>query len=748
MNDMKEVRAIGLVLVAAMGLTAHAAPQWEVLPIFGGGYVQGVALCPSDSQRLYTYVDVGGPYRSDDAGRTWRPLHGNMSVEMRERGFDEVRSMSVDPRNADSVVILGGASGDAPGGFAVTRDGGESWRVTGDACAYGNGPRRMEGFCLSRNPFDPDELVGGEDRSGLFVSRDNGESWTRTGPTNVWYTDVRHDVTVTGRVYASSPQIPTNALAKYWCAGASCRTPRQFGFFRSDDGARTWRRLSDESPSEIAQIPGDGRLVGLFGHQYVKVSADGGASWMPFEEGLYVSAERRTEPWAGGNYYALGAGRDFWLVGDGNGNKYRRGKDDAAWTRLPSGLMYAGDPENEPRLEGRKPEDVRMTALMTLAADPKDDRHWFTTDWFDLWETGDAGNSWTSRVSGIMQLVSYDLSFDPLSADNFCCCLYDMGAFLTFDGGRSFHRATYPEDAAGRRFPNNIVAARYSAKTSGFVLAAGARGWDVGLWRSHDAGRSWAPLDGKGLPPLKPDAHVVSTIVEDRDGSFLVTVSGKPVSGEGGIYRSRDQGENWTWEGRGLASVKGFDFGFNPSQGCWPRLALSADGSAVTGGHRGNWELLSRDSKTGTWKPNGLHWPDWRRYPLAADPHTPGRFLRGGPGDAVESTDGGKTWHVFEPLRGQTCRSFAFDETTPGLVAFGCRDGVFVSFDGGHAIRKLTAGLDAPSGSSRTLKLDRGRLFFLTSGSGVYRFTRSLTSGDDAALPQGAFWYNTSKCTP
>lgn len=726
MNDMKEVRAIGLVLVAATGLTAHAA-SWEVLPMFGGGYVQGVALCPSDSQRLYTYVDVGGPYRSDDAGRTWRPLHGNMSVEMRERGFDEVRSMSVDPRNADSVVILGGASGDAPGGFAVTRDGGESWRVTGDACAYGNGPKRMEGLCLSRNPFDPDELVGGEDRSGLFVSRDNGESWTRTGPTNVWYTDVRYDVTVTGRVYASSPQIPTNALAKYWCAGASCRTPRQFGFFRSDDGARTWRRLSDESPSEIAQIPGDGRLVGLFGHQHVKVSADGGASWMPFEEGLYVSAERRTEPWAGGNYYALGAGRDFWLVGDGNGNKYRRGKDDAAWTRLPSGLMYAGDPENEPRLEGRKPEDVRMTALMTLAADPKDDRHWFTTDWFDLWETGDAGNSWTSRVSGIMQLVSYDLSFDPLSADNFCCCLYDMGAFLTFDGGRSFHRATYPEDAAGRKFPNNIVAARYSAKTSGLVLAAGARGWDVGLWRSRDAGRSWAPLDGKGLPPLKPDGHVVSTIVEDRDGSFLVTVSGKPVAGEGGIYRSCDQGESWTWEGQGLASVKGFDFGFNPSQGCWPRLALSADGSAVTGGHRGNWELLSRDSKTGTWKPNGLHWPDWRRYPLAADPHTPGRFLRGGPGDAVESTDGGKTWHVFEPLRGQTCRSFAFDETTPGLVAFGCRDGVFVSFDGGKTVRKLKAGLDAPSGSSRTLKLDRGRLFFLTSGSGVYRFTRNLT---------------------
>ena len=718
-----------VVLAAVMvGVTAVRADSasWQVLPCWGGGYVQDVLLCPSDRQRLYTYVDVGGPYRSDDAGRNWRPLHGNMSVEMRERGFDRVRSMSVDPRNADSFVILGGGSEAAnPGGFAVSRDGGLTWRITGTARAYGNGPRRMEGRCLSRNPFAPDELVGGEDYDGIFVSRDNGESWTRTGPTNIWYSNIAYDLAVTGRIYACGSECPSNMLAKAWMSTAD-RMTRQHGFFRSDDGGRSWIRISDESPWEITQIPGDRRIVGIFARKEIRASDDGGVTWRDFSKGVYSARQFSWELCAKGNYYALGSGRDFYLLGDGNGNKYRRGKNDALWSRLPSGVMSAGDPRNEPRLQGRSPNAIRQLALMTLVADPNDDGHWFATDWYDIWETGDAGNSWTSRVTGIMQLVSYDLVFDPLCADNFCCCLYDMGAFLTQDGGRTFRSASYALDAKGRRFPNNIVTARYSAKTSGLLLAAGARGWDVGLWRSRDAGRSWEPLDGKGLPPLKADVHVVSTIVEDRDGSFLVTVSGAPSDGGGGIYRSRDQGESWTWEGTGFPSLKGFDFGTNHSQGCWPRLALSPDGTAVTCGQHGCKELLSLDLGTGEWKPNGLSRPDWRRYPLAADPHTPGRFLRGGPGDAVESTDGGKTWHVFKPLKGLLCRAFAFDRHYRGLVAFGCKEGVFVSYDGGATVHRLKAGLDAPTGVSRNIILDRGRLFIMTTGSGVYRFKTNL----------------------
>ena len=59
-------------LFAAMAARPDAA--WNILPVFGGGYVQNVVIAPSNPSRWYAYVDVGGPYRSDDGGRSWRAL--------------------------------------------------------------------------------------------------------------------------------------------------------------------------------------------------------------------------------------------------------------------------------------------------------------------------------------------------------------------------------------------------------------------------------------------------------------------------------------------------------------------------------------------------------------------------------------------------------------------------------------------------------------------------------------------------
>ena len=712
---------LSALLCAAITQPGKASP-WRVLPCWGGGYVQNAVFCPSDPSRMYLYVDVGGPYRSDDAGASWRPLHANMSAAMRDRGFDQVRSLSVDPRDVDSVVILAGRNGDSPGGFAVTRDGGKTWKVTCDAFAYGNSPMRADGFCLSRNPFDPDELVGGEDRSGIFVSRDNGETWTRTGPRGFLYTDIRHDATMPGRVYASAPGFSPERMANWWVLGESRKTPRGAGFFRSDDEARTWRRISDDPPTEIAQIPGDQRIVGLFDRHRVMVSDDGGESWLPFETGLFVNGAPKREPWADGAYYAITAGHDFWLLGDGNGNKYRRGRDDDAWQRLPDGRLAGGDPANEPRLAGRAPGEIRMTALMTLVTDPHDDRHWLATDWFELWETSDAGKTWTTRMKGIMPLVSYDIAFDPHSAANLMCCLYDVGAIVSHDGGRTFRRARAANTGGDRKFPNNVATALYLKGSPGVVLCAGARGFDTGLWRSTDAGDTWEPLPGTGLPPCIPGKSAASCLVQDPlDGSVLLTMSGKVEKGGGGVYRSRDGGLSWTWEGEGLAAAAGFDYDTNHSQGAWPRLVVSPDGSAITAGRRGEEVLLSRGAGEAEWRKTGLKAPDWRKYPLAADPFTPGRFLCAGGGQPVrESTDGGKTWHDYRPLEGLACGGIAFDHQTRGSVVFGCHDDLYVSADGGATIRRLEGGLDVPSGVSRFIALDRGRLFFLTSGSGVW----------------------------
>ena len=109
------------------GICDGRADTWSVLPVYGGGYVQNVVMAPSDTNVWYAYVDVGGPYRSDDAGKHWRALHGGFSIDDRERNADHVRSLSVDPRDADRIVIAGGNTFQKPGGIYISEDGGRTF---------------------------------------------------------------------------------------------------------------------------------------------------------------------------------------------------------------------------------------------------------------------------------------------------------------------------------------------------------------------------------------------------------------------------------------------------------------------------------------------------------------------------------------------------------------------------------------------------------------------------------------------
>ena len=67
----------------------------------------------------------------------------------------------------------------------------------------------------------------------------------------------------------------------------------------------------------------------------------------------------------------------------------------------------------------------------------------------------------------------------------------------------------------------------------------------------------------------------------------------------------------------------------------------------------------------------------------------------------------------------------AFDAHTPNLVVAGLPDRrVAVSEDGGRVFRTLPKSDRVPSGCSSKVLVDRRRLYYLTTGSGV--FTRAL----------------------
>ena len=99
------------IVAAALTATAlSAAEEWKQFPIWGGGNLQSVEISASSPNVWYTYADVDGPYRSDDAGKNWVPLHGNFNAMQRRRGLAQIRGLSVDPRNPDSFVTVSGST--------------------------------------------------------------------------------------------------------------------------------------------------------------------------------------------------------------------------------------------------------------------------------------------------------------------------------------------------------------------------------------------------------------------------------------------------------------------------------------------------------------------------------------------------------------------------------------------------------------------------------------------------------------
>lgn len=719
--------------LCACALVASAAGDvpspWKVLPIYGGGYVQNVVIAPSDPNVWYCYVDVGGPYRSDDRGMSWRPLHQNYLPSQAARSAACTRSLSVDPRDADSFVLVSGNQYARPAGAFVSRDGGRTFRQTLFARFYGNGPWRPTGLCLARNPSNPDELVAGEDMDGLFLSEDNGETWRLTGPKGHLFNDIKYDLAVSNRVYASAPPL----LKRHAEGRARLRyrldRGRKTGFYASADGGRSWTRLSDDAPAELVQIRGNGDLVGVFSsYREVRISRDGGRTWSDYHQGLPRSSDRLME--AGPvpfDFYAFAAGDGFYLAANAEGTLYRRDAGAAAWTKVERGSVEWGDPDCERNsvLETKRRQKLFECAC-SIVIDPADPKRWMITDWYHIWQSPNEGRDWTARTRGMMQLVSFDLAFDPFSADNAIYAVADVGIYGTWNGGRTW------EAHEKRPYAQRIA---YSKRSPGVLYAVGTRR-HTRLARSDDGGRTWTSLvDKPGLPtPMKePGPCAFGVEVDPVTDDAYVTVSGPCAPGKGGVYRSRDRGETWEWFSAGLPADKAlFRDGEWSGDLAWP-MVFSPDGSCVLTlpKLREVWRL---DRAAGAWRNSGEK--TGKNLRIVADPFTAGRFLKTGT-VMRESTDGGRTWHDAESMPGP-CWGLAFDAHVPGLLVLRGEDAIFVSEDGGQCFNALPQGLDYPHSGQSHVFVDRGRLFAFTSGSGVFTRTLRLKSGRaDPQISQG-----------
>jgi photosystem II stability/assembly factor-like uncharacterized protein len=213
--------------------TTDGGNTWQQLtkglPTFEQGLGRiGIAVAPSDSNTVYATVDatqLGGIYRSDDAGESWRRVGTDRRAWARGSDFAEI---DVDPRNKDIIYTAAIAA-------YKSTDGGKTWT------AFKGAPGGDDYHTLWINPENPDIMLLATDQ-GAAISVNGGDTWSS------WYNQP------TAQFY----HVITDNQFPYWVYGGQQESGSAGVKSRGDNGAitfRDWRTVGVEEYGYVAPDP-------------------------------------------------------------------------------------------------------------------------------------------------------------------------------------------------------------------------------------------------------------------------------------------------------------------------------------------------------------------------------------------------------------------------------------------------------------------------------------------------------------
>lgn len=292
--------ALALVSTGSLDGQPEGSPQVgnEIVPpeLFGdlryrmvgpsrGGRVTAVAGHRARPGTFYMGATGGGVWKTEDYGRTWRPVSDGYLAT------GSVGAIGVAESDPDIVYVSTGSDGlrsNVIVGKGVYRsiDGGDSWRYlglgdTGNSGAVLVHPRNPDVAYVAAigDPFAPNP------ERGVYRTRDGGNTWDK-----VLFISER-----TGVVDLEfAPDDPETVYAAAWQAERKPWTiisgGEEGGVFKSSDGGATWKRLTDGLPTglvgkaDLAVTAGDPDRV------YVLIEA-------PDDEGGVYRSDDRGETW-------------------------------------------------------------------------------------------------------------------------------------------------------------------------------------------------------------------------------------------------------------------------------------------------------------------------------------------------------------------------------------------------------------------------------------------------------------------
>ncbi|MFY9345326.1 MAG: glycoside hydrolase [Planctomycetota bacterium] len=442
----------------------------------------GPCVAPSQPGRMYAVVDartLGGLYRSDDAGESWRRVNDDARLYGRGSDFAEVKT---DPQNAEIVYVANVAA----------------WRSTDGGATFtgfrgapgGDDPHR---FWI--HPGDSNVLLLAGDQ-GAIVTVNGGASWSSwyNQPTAQFY-HVATDNAFPYRVYGGQQESGSVGIRS-----------------RGDDGQitfRDWHPVGVEEYGYVAPDPLDPDIV--YGGKLTRFDRRTGQVQDVAPQPLRGPGYRvvRTQPvvFSPADPHTLYfASNVLWRTRDGG----------QSWTQISPDLTRENSPPpaNLGAFAAMDPEAGKHRGVIyTVAGSALDgERIWAGTDCGRIHLTADGGASWRDVTppqlapwAKVSLLEASPFAVDAAYAAINTFRLDDLRPHIyrTRDGGASWQRIVtgIPDGAV-------VNAVRADPKRAGLLFAGSERG----VYVSFDDGEHW-----QSLRLRMPSTSIRDLVVKDDD---------------------------------------------------------------------------------------------------------------------------------------------------------------------------------------------------------------------------------------
>ncbi|HSV61913.1 MAG TPA: hypothetical protein VLH83_01095, partial [Chthoniobacterales bacterium] len=248
-------RSTALTLALFLGVFVAEAQQdfstmlrWRNIGPFRGGRVRAVCGVPSQPNVFYFAQVNGGVFKTTDYGRTWQPIFDDQPT-----GSVGAIAVAVSDPN---VIYVGSGEGlhrpdlSVGDGIYKSTDAGKTWTHLGlrdgqQIAAIAIDPRNPDRVlvAVAGHPYGPNE------ERGVYLSTDGGKNFQKTlsKDENTGAADVQIDPSNPETVYAALWE----AREGPWENGSWNGT--NGGIFKSLDGGKTWKQLTNGLPNDIVQ---------------------------------------------------------------------------------------------------------------------------------------------------------------------------------------------------------------------------------------------------------------------------------------------------------------------------------------------------------------------------------------------------------------------------------------------------------------------------------------------------------------